>query len=85
VAAVTTACGGAGDVVDDGQTGRVVPIGDVDALARNIEELLRENETRAAMGRAAAEASREKFDVQAMVDSIDKLSGRTVPAGDQMS
>jgi len=84
VTAVTTDCGGAGDVVDDCQTGRVVPIGDVDALARNIEGLLRENETRAVMGRAAAEASRGKFDVQAMVDSIDKLSGRTVPAGDQM-
>jgi glycosyltransferase involved in cell wall biosynthesis len=84
VVAVTTDCGGAGDVVDDGQTGRVVPIGDVDALARNIEELLRENETRAAMGRAAAEAGRGKFDVQEMVEAIDKLSGRTVHAGDRV-
>ena len=50
VAAVTTDCGGAGDVVDDGQTGRVVPIGDVDTLARNIEELLRESETRGGDG-----------------------------------
>ena len=83
VAAVTTDCGGAGDVVDDGQTGRVVPIGDVEALARNIEELLRENKTRAAMGRAAAEASRRKFDIQAMVEAIDKLSGRTVHASDR--
>lgn len=83
VAAVTTDCGGAGDVVDDGQTGRVVPIGDVDALAGNIEELLKEKKIRAAMGRAAAEASRRKFDVQAMVDAIDKLSGRTVHASDR--
>ena len=81
VAAVTTDCGGAGDVVVDGQTGRVVPIGDVDTLARNIEELLREDETRAAMGRAAAEAGRGEFDVQEMVEAIDKLSGRTVHAG----
>jgi glycosyltransferase involved in cell wall biosynthesis len=80
VAAVTTDCGGAGDVADDGQTGRVVSIGDVDALARNIEELLREDETRAAMGRAAAEASRRKLNIQAMVEAIDKLSGRTVHA-----
>ncbi|MCK5439903.1 MAG: glycosyltransferase, partial [Gemmatimonadetes bacterium] len=83
LAAVTTDCGGAGDIVRDGQTGRVVAIGDVDALARNIEGLLRENETRAAMGRAAAEASRGKFDVQAMVVAIDKLSGRTVRASDR--
>jgi glycosyltransferase involved in cell wall biosynthesis len=84
VAAVTTDCGGAGDVVDAGQTGRVVPIGDVDALARNIEELLTENETRAAMGRAAAEAGRGKFNVQEMVEAIDGLSGRTVHAGDRV-
>jgi len=82
VAAVTTDCGGARDIVVAGQTGRVVPIGAEDALARNIEELLRENEPRVAMGYAAAEASRRKFDVQAMVAAIDELSGRTVHASD---
>jgi len=83
LAAVTTNCGGAGDIVNDGKTGRVVPIGDVDALARNIEELLMENETRAEMGRAASEASRRKFDIEAMVEAIDKLSGRTEHASDR--
>ena len=80
LAAVTTDCGGARDVVEDGDTGRVVPIGDVNALALAIEELLRENETRVRMAHAAAEGSRRRFGIRKMVVAINDLSGRIDPA-----
>ena len=55
---VATRCGGPEELIDDGQTGVLVNVGDVEGAARATSRLLDENEVRAAMGDAAAEAAR---------------------------
>jgi glycosyltransferase involved in cell wall biosynthesis len=75
VAAVTTDCGGAADVVIHNRTGRVVSVGDADAVAENLEELLRETKARNSMGRAAAREMRKRFHVERMVAAVDALTG----------
>jgi phosphatidylinositol alpha-1,6-mannosyltransferase len=53
--------GGTRDVVRDGETGRLVPDGDVDALAAAVSELLDDPQTRAAMAHAARAFARTRF------------------------
>ena len=50
-------------------TGRLVPVGDVQALAESLIELLSSSELRAQMGRAAIARSRELFGPQRHVAS----------------
>jgi len=50
LAAVTTAAGGAGEVVVDGETGIVVPVGDEEAFARSLGRLLTDEPLRHHLG-----------------------------------
>lgn len=62
----------AGSVVRDGIDGFIVPIRDVDAIAAGIEQLSRDPDKRAAMGRAAR-ARAEQFTWQRYGDGLDIL------------
>lgn len=65
---VTTAAGGAGYVVDDGQTGRVVGVGDAEGLARAIVDLIQHPDTYCEMSRLAPVVARERFHPQRVAD-----------------
>lgn len=52
--AITTAAGGAGWVVREGETGLVVPVGDVEAFAAALGRLVRDDQLRRRLGAAAA-------------------------------
>lgn len=52
-AVVSEACGAAGDLVREGETGHVVPVGDIDALANRLRNLARDRDLRSAMGERA--------------------------------
>ena len=58
---VTTRAGGAGYVVEDGVTGRVVGIGDATAMASAIADLSSNGELYGAMSRNACRSARERF------------------------
>ena len=60
-AVVATAVGGHLDLVEDGETGLLVPPGDVGALRAALERLLADRELRARLGAAARERVREHF------------------------
>ena len=67
----------------DGETGLVVPPGDMDALAEALRRLLGDDELRARMGARARERVLEEFTVSRMVDKTvsvyrEALSGRDV-------
>jgi glycosyltransferase involved in cell wall biosynthesis len=69
VPVVATRIRGCRQVVDDGRTGRLVPVGDVDALAGAIAALATDAELRRSLGEAAREKARREFDQQRVIDT----------------
>jgi len=59
--AVASRCGGVEETVLEGETGYVVPIGDVDALSERLEVLLADGGLRKRMGEAAGQRIRRHF------------------------
>lgn len=70
---VATATEGAREVVDDQQTGLLVPIGDVARIAESIAMLLSDGELRRQIGTRAREAVSTKFSLKRMVDQIEQI------------
>lgn len=70
---VATRCGGAGEVVDDGRTGFMVPVADAPAIASRVGELLNQRERSASMGKAAKLRIESEFSVEGMVANYERL------------
>ena len=73
VAVVATASDGASEIISDGQTGRLVPVGDVDALAERISELLTDRAQRKRLAASARAAAVENFSVDRMVAETEGI------------
>jgi glycosyltransferase involved in cell wall biosynthesis len=73
VPVVATDAGGTRTVVEDGATGFVVPIGDIDALADRLAYLRDERAERARLGAAGAREMRKRFSVERMVDDVQRI------------
>lgn len=74
---VATTCGGMTEVIDDGQTGFLVEVGDVAAMAERLNVLADEPSTRSALGTAAAAHAAKEFDIdrqiQVFLDAYRRL------------
>jgi glycosyltransferase involved in cell wall biosynthesis len=70
---VSTRVGGVPDLVEDGVTGLLVDRGSPEALAHAIAELLRDPHRRAQMGGLARDRRRSEFDIEVMVERIERL------------
>lgn len=83
--AVVTDIRGCREVVVDGETGRIVPLGDVRALAAALRELLADPEQRQRMGAAARRRAGERFDERRvfarLVQAYEVLMHNEVVAG----
>jgi glycosyltransferase involved in cell wall biosynthesis len=75
VPVVATDAGGTRTVVDDGETGFVVQVGDVEALADRLGRLRDDVVLRERLGAAGAERMRGKFSLDRMVDDVDRVYG----------
>jgi len=73
VPVVATDAGGTRTVVDDGETGFVVPVGDVDALVARLHELQDDPGLRARLGAAGAERMRSRFSTERMTDDVERV------------
>ncbi|MCS3953188.1 glycosyltransferase family 4 protein [Salinibacter ruber] len=62
---VSTACGGPSTTVLDGETGRLVPVGDAEALAGAMADVIGDPERADAMGRRGRERAEEHFSMEA--------------------
>lgn len=75
---IVTNTGGAAETVADGETGFVVPAGDVDALATRIRDILRAGAGAAAMGARGRDRVLRDFDLQRqsarLADLYDEVS-----------
>jgi glycosyltransferase involved in cell wall biosynthesis len=81
VPVVAAAHGGPREIVVPGETGLLVPPGDPDALAAAAEELLRDPERAARLGRAGRVRALERFDIAANARAVmaawdEVLAGR---------
>ena len=77
---IATDIRGCRQVVDDGQTGMLVPPRDVDALAGAMERLVVDPALRARMGHAAREKAVREFDQQDVIDLTLRVYHRLLPA-----
>jgi glycosyltransferase involved in cell wall biosynthesis len=70
-AVVATETEGAKEVVEDRETGLLVPIGDIERIASAVNELLARE--RREMGARAQEIAATKFSLKRMVDEIERI------------
>jgi glycosyltransferase involved in cell wall biosynthesis len=68
--AVVTHAGGMAEVVSEGETGLVVPVGGLKELSGALTRLAKDVELRRRMGAAASRRAREIFSANVMVDGI---------------
>jgi glycosyltransferase involved in cell wall biosynthesis len=73
VPGVATAVGGVPDLVEDGITGALTPADDAEGFAREVERLLKDEQTRTEMGRRARIAVVARFDIKRLVADVDAL------------
>ena len=73
VPVVATATEGAREIVADGATGWIVPIGDVRALASAVALMFRYEELRLKLGARAREVARERFSLERMVTETERV------------
>src|SRR5437764_10428665 len=70
---VSTRVGGIPEVVEDNESGLLVPSGDVGALASALEALIHDRTRRSALGRAAQARARERFSAEIIVPRYEAL------------
>jgi glycosyltransferase involved in cell wall biosynthesis len=81
VPVVTTDSGGVGEVVSEASA-RVAPVGDVEALARHVAEILEDPALGARMGASGRRRAEESFDVDRVVPLYESLYNRVCGAKD---
>ena len=73
VPVIATASEGAREIIDDQQTGRLVPIGDTEALAEAISGLLADFELRERFCTEAQRRVRERFSLARMLEATEEV------------
>jgi glycosyltransferase involved in cell wall biosynthesis len=74
VPVVATATMGAREIIEDGVTGMLVPVGDAESLASVVVRLLEDApEERRRIGERALAAARERFSLDRMVDATERI------------
>jgi|GEM_PF-174594 len=72
-AVVATETEGARELIESGETGLLVPIGDVDKLAAAISSLLQDKGARARLGTAAEQTAQANFGVERMIAETEEI------------
>ena len=80
-AVVATTTGGLPEVVEQGETGLLVPPGDVEALAGTVIALLEDKVRREQMGHNGMVRVQERFSLAASVMQMEQLYGEVLAAG----
>lgn len=73
VPVIATATEGAREIVKEGMTGSIVPIGDVRALASSVASLLRDKGSRQTLGSNSREVARTRFSLERMVSETERV------------
>ncbi len=85
VPVVATAVGGTPEVIEDGQSGYLVPPGDASALAQRIHSLLSHTRLRETMGMSGYYRVRDRFTFEAQARQYAKLFRELLETGEATS
>jgi glycosyltransferase involved in cell wall biosynthesis len=75
---VATATEGAREIVEEGRTGLVVPVDDVDSLAAALSDLLGDEPRRRALGERGRQTAAERFSLERMVADTERVYGEAL-------
>lgn len=78
VPVIATDIPGTRDLVVEGQTGHLYPLGDIQTLVKRSNALLKNDETRREMGEASIRRIQSEFSLSKMIDAYSKLYRRLV-------
>jgi N-acetyl-alpha-D-glucosaminyl L-malate synthase BshA len=78
VPVIATRAGGLPEVVEDGVTGYLLPVGDIEGMAERTIEILRNHDLRVRMGRAGRELAASTFNVSKVVPMYRELYERVI-------
>ncbi len=81
---IGTTPGGHADMIINGETGYLVPRGDVDALVKAMETLISDSELRTRMGKAAQERARQ-FTAEVSIPRLERLYEQIVAQQHQVA
>ena len=70
---VASDCGAVRDIVEDGEQGYVIPVGDVDRFADRLRLLAADSDLRARLGKAARARAEREFDVERTARGYEEL------------
>jgi glycosyltransferase involved in cell wall biosynthesis len=70
---VATDAGGTRSVVDDGETGLLAPVGDVETLAGHVRRLRDDERLRTELGAEGARRMRDRFSTARMADDVERV------------
>ena len=70
--------GGLPEVVRHGETGYLLPVGDVEGMAARAIEILKDDERRRAMGEAARHRAESLFDADRIVSQYEAVYARVL-------
>jgi glycosyltransferase involved in cell wall biosynthesis len=73
VAVIATRCGGPAEIVEDGVTGFLVDVGDVEAMADRMARLLADPQLASEMGRRGATLVKTRFSTEAFRSRLETL------------
>jgi glycosyltransferase involved in cell wall biosynthesis len=79
MAVVATTAGGTPEAITDGETGLLVPPGDVAALAAAVRRLAEDDALRLRLGATAARAARERFSFDRYIDRLEECYRLLLP------
>jgi N-acetyl-alpha-D-glucosaminyl L-malate synthase BshA len=78
VPVIATRAGGLPEVVDDRETGFLLPVGDVDGMAARAIEILSDHKLRHRMGSAARNVAITRFDVDRILPMYREMYERVI-------
>ncbi len=78
VPVIATRSGGLPEVVTEGETGYLLPVGDVSGMAERAIEVLRNDDLRRRMGKRAREVAIERFDEEKIVPRYREMYERVI-------
>jgi starch synthase len=78
---VASRIGGIPSIVEDGQTGSLIPPGDAQALTRKIDDLLSTPERTRTMGVASRSRAVRKFSIERMITETEQVFIKAAESG----